>query len=716
MIKKYFLTALAVAFTVNLSTVRADEGMWMLPLIEKLNIKDMKAKGFKLSAKDIYDTNGLAIKDAVLIFGGGCTGGVISKNGLVITNHHCGYGAIQQHSSIEHDYLKNGFWAMSTAEELPTPGLSVTFIRQITDVTDRIVPSLRDDMSEDVRSETISNLSDIIAKEALVWGSSKKAAVESFFGGNQYFLVIFETYNDIRMVGAPPSSIGKFGGETDNWMWPRHTGDFSLFRIYASPDGTPANYSENNVPYDAPKHLPVSLKGIKEEDFAMIIGFPGSTDRYMSSFEVDYLVRHENPIRILIRGERQDLMKEDMLADDKVRIQYADKYVISSNYWKNSIGKNLSLKKLNVKEEKEKQEEQFMRWVTADTARMRKYGNAIRLIEDAVKGAAPYKILGQYLTEGMSRGIEIIKPVNILSKLIDKNESDIDSSRLKEVKNELTDFYKNYSEPTDRKITKRMLAIISDSIDKRYLPPVFIIIEEQYNGDINAFVDDMYDHSILADTLKVSQFLAEPNAAALLSDPAFKMTRGIVQKYNWLVGEVDKFDTAFVRGHRLFIEGLMEMYPDKTFYPDANFTMRMTFGQVLSYEPRDAVRYNYFTTLTGVMEKEDPANAFEFAVPEKLKELYRRQDFKPYSTKDYMPVNFITDNDITGGNSGSPVINARGELIGLAFDGNWEAMSGDIIFEQDMQRCISVDIRYVLFIIDKFAGATHLLDEITIVK
>ena len=628
---------LCLALWAGVSGVRADEGMWLLPYLQKLNIKDMKARGFRLSAEDIYDVNRYAIKDAVVIFGGGCTGEVVSDRGLVLTNHHCGFGAIQQHSTVERDYLKNGFWAMSDREEIPTPGLTVTFIR------------------------------------------------------------------------------GKFGGDTDNWMWPRHTGDFSIFRIYASPDGAPADYSEENVPYRPPVHLPVSVKGYKPGDFTMIIGFPGSTERYKTSYEIDYTLDVANPNRIFIRGERQKLMMEDMLASDRVRIQYASKYSSSSNYWKNSIGENRGLKRQRVRERKLAEEEKFTEWANADPERRAKYGEALPLIRKAVEGSAPLRDRLQYFSEALIRGTEIIGAVGAAIPLINA-EKQVDTSRIGEIAGKLQAFYKDYNPPTDRKIAKRMFGLLLDSLSAEELPSCFAVIRENFGGDADAYIDYVYDNSLFASPEKAEEFLRRPDANAFLNDPAYKMRREVVKTYNALVDSIRAFDSVFYRGHRLYVAGLMAMNPDKKYYPDANFTMRLSYGQVLPYEPQDAVYYDYFTTLDGVIAKEDPQNAYEFAVPDKLKELYRERDYGPYAEKGVLPVNFITTNDITGGNSGSPVMNRKGELIGLAFDGNWEAMSGDTVFEPRLQRTICVDIRYVLFIIDRFAGDTRLIDEMTIVR
>lgn len=709
--KRIFIALLALCLF-PASALRADQGMWLPSLIGS-RIADMKAKGFRLTAEDIYSINRASLKDAVVLFNGGCTGELISGEGLLLTNHHCGYSAIQSHSSVQHDYLTDGYWAMNRQQELPNPNLYVLFLVRMEDVTDRALRGVGNDLPEAEREARIEkNIRQITARATD--GTGYEASVEPLFYGNQYFLFVYERFTDVRLVGAPPSSIGKFGGDTDNWMWPRHTGDFSVFRVYADKDGAPAEYSKDNVPYDAPEHLTISLKGYKPGDFAMVIGFPGSTERYKTSYEIDYTLNTDNPNRIFIRGERQKLMMEDMKASDKVRIQYASKYARSSNYWKNSIGESRGLKKLKVKEAKIADEKRFTEWVNADPARKAKYGEALSMIREAVEGRAPYLGRLQYFNETLMRGTELIGAVGIARPLIRDNA--LDTSKLAEIRGALAEFYKDYSPSTDRKIAKRMFAILRDSIAREELPSTFAVIEENFGGDVDAYVDYVYDNSMFTDERKVKRFLENPDANVLLNDPAYKLRREVVKVYNAQVDPINGFSEKFARGHRLYVAGLMEMDPEKVFYPDANFTMRLTYGQVLPYKPQDAVSYDYYTTLDGVIAKEDPENAYEFTVPEKLKELYRAKDYGPYAEKGVLHVGFISNNDITGGNSGSPVLNGKGQLIGLAFDGNWEAMSGDIAFEPDLQRTISVDIRYVLFIIDKYAGDKRLIDEMTIVK
>jgi hypothetical protein len=699
---------------------KADEGMWLLPLIKKLNIKDMKKAGFKLSADDIYRINSSSIKDAVVIFGEGCTGEIISDQGLLLTNHHCGYSAIQQHSSVENNYLQDGFWAKNKSEEKPTPGLSVQFLERIEDVTEQIVPALKNITSEKERSEIIAKLSDSIAQKAKNNVNYIRAYVSSMFGGNDFYLLVYKIYSDVRMVGAPPSSIGKFGADTDNWMWPRHTGDFSIFRIYADTTGNPANYSDNNVPLRPKHHLPISLKGFKEGDFAMVIGFPGSTQRYMTSWEVDERISITNAVRIKIRGIRQELMKEDMLADPKINIQYATKYSRSSNYWKNSIGMNQALKKLNVIEQKRAQEAQFTRWTGNDSRRKELYGNALSLIESTVKAQAKNLYARLYLSESVTRGCEIVSLANNFAEFYDmlKNPDNQDiKDRIAQLEKLTENFFKNYSQPTDRKISTVMLKLYYDNVPQEGRPDIFNDIYNDYAGDFGKYVDDLFSKTFLLDKEKLKAFFDNPAAEALENDIAIKLARSITSKIIEFQKENEDNSLKYREGHRKYVAGLREMYKGiRPVYPDANFSMRMTYGKISGYEPHDAGYFDYVTTSKGILEKENPEN-WEFVVPPKLKQLIVAKDFGAYAMKNgHLPVNFIFDGDITGGNSGSPVLNAKGELIGTAFDGNWEAMSGDIAFETNMQRCINLDIRYTLFVIDKYADAKYLIDEMTIVK
>jgi hypothetical protein len=707
--------SMLLAFQVSL---KADEGMWLLPLLQKLNIDSMHALGLKLSAEDIYSINHSSLKDAIVIFGGGCTGEIVSEEGLLLTNHHCGYDAIQNHSTIEHNYLEDGFWAMERKEELPNPRLSVTFLVRVEDVTTTIWQALSDTMSESTRNSVIGQLSDSITA-AVTTGTQYEASVESLFGGNNFYLFVYEVYRDVRLVGAPPSSIGKFGHDTDNWMWPRHTGDFSVFRVYSGPDGKPADYNENNIPLK-PKHaLPVSMRGVKKDDYAMVMGYPGSTQRFMTSSEVNELLQITNPNRIKIRGLRQDILLKDMMADEKVNIQYASKYSGSSNYWKYSIGQNQGLKRLQILEKKQQQEKEFTSWVNADESRKQKYGNALDLIKKAVEQRAPYSHVLQYTYECFFSASELIaianRANNLYNTLIKEpgNQKLIDSlARM--YKTRWEDFYKEYSPATDMKVIPAILQLYRNNVSPEYLPGVFTQIESKYKNDYGRFTQELFARSLFADKERFGNFIKHPTAKALEKDPAFQAAQSALKVYRMAYSQEAAFDEDFEKGHRLYIAGLQEMNPGKVYYPDANFTMRLTYGTVEDYYPRDAVHYEYFTTLDGIMEKEDPDN-WEFVVPQKLKDLYKQKDYGPYGVNGKMPVCFLTTNDITGGNSGSPVIDGEGNLLGLAFDGNWEAMSSNIVFEPALQRCICVDIRYVLFVMDKYAGASHLVKEMKIV-
>ena len=700
------LAAVCVTFS-----AAADEGMWLLPYLQKMNIKTMKERGCKLSAEEIYSVNHSSLKDAVVIFGGGCTGEIVSPEGLLFTNHHCGYASIQQLSSVEHDYLKYGFWAMSQAEELPAPGLEVRFIRRIADVTAEVmgnVPSIASQEEyERITDENIEALEKRLGDE----NPGMEILVRDFFGGNQFFAFVMEVYKDVRLVGAPPSSIGKFGGDTDNWMWPRHTGDFSIFRVYAGADNRPADYSPENRPYKAEKFLKISLDGVEENDFAMIMGFPGSTERYATSYEIDNLLKVENPQRIFIRGERQAILWKEMIADDAIRIQYASKYARSSNYWKNSIGMSRGIEKLDVKARKEAQEASFQAWAGKNTLPQEGYVDALGKIRSAVEEMSPLGASRQYLSEAFLSAVELLTPAR---SFIDMQRMEV-KAEIKDpaaVRERLSAWYKDYSPSTDRKVARRMLTIARENMKE--LPSFYAeVVDKEFGGDIDACVDDLYDHSLFTSGEKVMALLDDYAPEKIASDPAVVMARSVMEQYKRLSEALEEPMKRYDEGHRKYIAGLMLQQPKKAWAPDANFTIRLTYGRVLPYSPADGIEYTYYTTLKGVMEKEDPANPQEFFVPGKLKELYAAKDFGRYANaKGELPVAFLADCDITGGNSGSPVLNDRGALIGLAFDGNWEAMSGDIAFEPGLQRTIAVDIRYVLFIVDKFAGAGWLLDEL----
>jgi Peptidase S46 len=711
-----FLSVIIILVTFSASQARADEGMWLLPLIEKLNIGTMTEMGLKLTAEDIYSINEASLKDAIVIFGGGCTGEIVSPHGLLLTNHHCGYGQIQNHSTVEHDYLNNGFWAMSNAEELPNPGLSVTFLVSIADVSERVLGKTSAEMTEAARREAIMAESAAITAEATK-DTHYNARVSPFYSGNQYFLLVYEVYSDVRLVGTPPNSIGKYGHDTDNWMWPRHTGDFSVFRVYMSPDGKPAQYSKDNVPLKPKHYLPVSIKNLQKNDFAMVMGYPGGTTRYMTSYEVDEAMKITNANRIKIRGERQDIWMKDMMADPKVNIQYASKYAGSSNYWKFSIGQNEGLTRLRTAEKKAAFEADFMKWVNADTDRKAKYGNALSLIENAVKGREEKYNALQYITEVFRSSTELIgfaSQLIMLEELLAAKDADKTAGMIDRIKRNLDSFYGDYNYPTDRKMTKTMINLYKEEIDPKYWPDFYALIDKKFKGNVDAFVENMFANSIFTSADKFNAFLSAPSLKVLQKDPALIVAKSVNDVRTTLQKDIEGYNADMSKGQRTYLAGVMEYMPDKTQYPDANSTMRLTYGKVQDYYPYDAVHYNWYTTLDGVVQKYQPGD-YEFDLPARLLELNNKKEYGRYAAPEgHLPVCFITDNDITGGNSGSPVINGNGELIGLAFDGNWEAMTGNIAFEPDLQRCINVDIRYVLWVIDIYSGAGHLLKEMDI--
>ena len=674
-------------------TAVADEGMWLLPYIKKMNQKDMKQHGCKLKAEDIYSAEKSSLKDAIVIFGGGCTGEIVSPNGLLFTNHHCGYDAIQKLSSVEHDYLKDGFWAMNYGEELPAEGLEVRFVRHIFDVTADVVGSIPSTASQSEYEEFSNGNKHLVENRLKEQYPGMEVVIPSFFGDNQYFAFVYEVYTDIRLVGTPPSSIGKFGGDTDNWMWPRHTGDFSVFRVYAGKDNRPAAYSEENVPYKAEKWLDVSLDGIEEGDFGMIMGFPGSTERYMTSYEIDYMLEVDNPQRIYIRGERQQILRKFMDADQAIRIQYDAKYARSSNYWKNSIGMSRGIEKLNVRYKKAKQEAEFQAWAEANTLPEEGFIDALSLIERSQLEGREERAAVQYINEAFIQAVEMLQVMF--------GVEDIEG------------FYKDFNADVDRAVAKRMFQIYREN--NKYLPSIYEKIDAEFGGNSDAYVDWLYDNSVFTSLDKFLSVPEEERETAYEADPLYELATSLVDIYRELSPAIYRTTPLYDEGHRLYIKGLMMMMPDKAWASDANFTIRLTYGNVLPYSPADGIVYKHYTTIEGVMAKEDPSNPVEFTVPERLKELYAKKDYGRYADKNgELPVAFLVNCDITGGNSGSPVMNDKGQLIGLAFDGNWEAMSGDVAFEPELQRTIAVDIRYVLFIIEKYGNAKWLIDELTI--
>ena len=699
--------AILTVLTVFTGRVMADEGMWLLPLIEKMNGKALQEVGCGLTPKQIYDINNTSLKDAIVQFGGGCTGEIISANGLLVTNHHCGYGNIQKLSSVEHDYLKDGYWAMKNSEELPCEGLTVKFLESMSDVTNVIKKAQKG--GEEAVQEAIAKLE----RDAEKANPHCKATVTSFYDTNVYYLIIYKVYRDVRFVGAPPSSIGKFGADTDNWMWPRHTGDFSMFRVYSAPDGTPADYSPENVPLKAKNHLKISLKGIQEGDYTMIMGYPGRTTRFQTSPELKFQIE-QNDIRIAARTIRQDVLLEDMLADPKVKIQYASKYSSSSNGWKKWQGMKLAFDKLGIIARAEQEEAEFQKWVEANKKRQAKYGSAVADLKAAVESGKEANLAATIAIESIYK-IELPVIAATMRNAFKANLKSMTdtTAALNAAYENMLDEYKDYSVSTDRKVAKAMLKFYKENAAPENYPTG--LGEEFATMDIDAYVDRLFDNSVFcsAELLKAAM---DKDGVKIFDDPAYLAAKSLVNKTYDLNQLSGKSNGKLAAARQNYTAGLLEWKEGQPSYPDANFTMRLTYGTVKGYSPKDAVVYRYYTTLDGVMEKEDPDN-WEFVVPAKLKELWENEDFGQYAMADgKMPVAFLSNNDITGGNSGSPIMNSRGELIGLAFDGNWESMSSDVMFEPDLQRCINVDIRYVLFIVDKFGGAEWLINEMDIVR
>ena len=693
-------------------TAYADEGMWLLPLLQKMNGKALKEAGCKLSPDEIYSINHSSLKDNIIHFGGGCTGEIISADGLIVTNHHCGYSHIQALSTDEHNYLMDGYWAMTRAEELPASGLTITFLQSMTDVTEALAkaekkiakknPEKLDSLMQIERKALIDK-----AKEA---NKNCSAELVNFYNDNVTYLIVSKTYRDVRFVGAPPASVGKFGGETDNWMWPRHTGDFSMFRVYAGPDNEPADYSPENRPYQAKGHLKISLKGVQEGDYAMIMGYPGRTQRFQTAAQLKQMLA-EQRIAIDARTVRQDIMWEAMCADPSVQLKYANKYASSANGWKKWQGEELAFANLDIIGREEQKEREFMQWVNQKPERVKAYGNALKQIEDGINASAEPENAVALLSEGPYR-IELVSHAGRLTQAVSRGGQD------PKVLSQIEPAYRDYVAELDRKEAAALLEFYRQRADKSdYLANLGEGFEDFATMDINAYADDLFDKSAFTSYEKVAELVNAGEWEKLWADPAVKLFNSIMaavmKRYPAMLAPSDQID----EGSKAFTAGLMEWEKGKPSYPDANSTMRLTYGHVMPYSPKDAVLYKHYSTVKGVLEKEDPENP-EFIVPAKLKSLIEAKDFGRYAdpADGLVHTCFLTNNDITGGNSGSPVLNAKGELIGLAFDGNWESMSSDVMFEPDLQRCICVDIRYVLFLVEKLGGATNIINEIDFAK
>lgn len=704
--KKNFLL---LGILLSLVSVKADEGMWLLKELNKQSAARMKELGFTFPIDSIYSEQNASLKDAVVIFGGGCTGVAVSQEGLIFTNHHCGYDAIQKHSSVEHDYLKEGFVSQSKAEELYTEGLSVSFLQKTEDVTDRVTMGVTDAMSEYERNQVIDSLSTIILSQYKD-NEFLNARIIPFYTGNKYYLIVYEVFKDVRMVFAPPSSIGKFGGDTDNWQWPRHTGDFSVFRVYANKDNKPAYYSTENVPYSPKYAVPVSLKGYADKDYAMTIGYPGSTERYLSSWGITQMMESENIPRIEVRTVKQDIWRKAMNADDAVRIKYSVKFSRSSNYWKNSMGMNAALKKLNVVESKQALEARLGKWIASSPAATEKYGDVLPSLEAVYKNTMKSVEIGTYFGETFNNGIEIVRLANIVNTADFLGKEELTAY----VRAKMSDLYKDYVPELDRKVMPALLQLYREKVPVEYLPSVYQTIDKKFKGNYEKYADWVFKNSKFTNLESLISAIEAGGLKELDKDPAIILARSATDGRSKLVEDLSPVYPVIDKNARKYVAALMEMQPDKAFSPDANFTQRLSYGSVGGYSPADAIEYNYFSTSKGVLEKANPNNP-EFAVQGYILDNLRNGQWGQYANADgSMPIGFLSNNDITGGNSGSPVFNGKAELIGLAFDGNWDALSGDVVFEPELQRTISVDIRYVLYTIDKIMNCPRLIEELSV--
>ncbi|MBC7695079.1 MAG: S46 family peptidase [Burkholderiales bacterium] len=713
-------TLLIVTLIISL-TIKADEGMWLPQLLNAMNIKDMKKNGLKLTAEQIYSVNKSSLKDAIVQFAGGCTAEIVSDQGLILTNHHCGYSAIAYHSTVEKDYLTKGFWAMNKNEEVYTPNLNATIIQRIEDVTSKVLKGITSTSTEAKKDSIIKSNIKTLEKEA-VTGTHYESFIKPFFYGNEYYLFVVETFKDVRMVGAPPSAIGKFGGETDNWMWPRHNADFSVFRIYANKENKPAEYSADNVPYKPKNVIPISLKGYKQGDFTMVYGFPGRTQEYLSSYAVDMIMNESNPLKVSLREKRLNIMNADMLQSDAVRIAYASKYASVANYYKKWLGEMNGLKKYDAVTKKQLFEKQFNEAMSADPAKKEKYGN---LFPQLQKVYTEYKVLNKQVDyfgeclmaiDAFSYARFYITLSNELKKK-QKGANNTYETTLAEYKK--MGFFKNFNKPTDLKICEAMLNEYIKGVpsaNRPYVLDSFIIAN---NNDAKKMTDFLYSNTNFVDKEKAEAMLTDFEKYTNLyeRDPVYYITSAIVKYYNTSVFPQFQYDEREINElQKLYIQGQKEIFKDKKFYPDANSTLRVAYGKVNNYKPKDGVEYNYYTTLDGIMEKYVP-NDEEFDVPEKLRDLHAKKDYGQYADKNgKLPVAFTASNHTTGGNSGSPVFNAKGELIGTNFDRNWEGTMSDIMYNPNQCRNITLDVRYTLFVIDKFAGAGYLLNEMKLVK
>jgi len=695
----------------------ADEGMWIPMLLGNHTYEEMKKKGFKLSPEDIYSINKASMKDAVVLFGRGCTGEFVSESGLLLTNHHCGYGSIQRHSTLEHDYLTDGFWAKELKDELPNQGLTVSILVRMEDVTSLVLNNVPQKCSEEIRSQVISKaIEDLVKKNS----ENKKYSVEvkPFYYGNQYFMFVYQVFRDVRLVGAPPSSIGKFGGDTDNWMWPRHTGDFSIFRVYADKNNEPADYSPDNVPYVPKKHFKINISGVKEGDFTMVFGFPGHTQEYIPSYAVELIQNVENPHQIRLRDLRLEVIKSAMDTNRLIRIQYSNKQAGIANAWKKWIGETNGLKRLKTIEKKRAFEIEFDNWANIDIERSYEYGTLMSEYKKVFNEISTPTLVETYYFEGIM-GVEIIAFAKNLQKILQSKTDDEIKNNTDNFVKSAQGFFKNYNQVVDKHIFAKIMTEYFKTIDANNTPPTLLKLQKKFKNDWFACANYIYEKSLIADLTKVEALkkLAPKKIKSILSkDIFYSIWNETAKLYSTNILPItSKANIKIDSLHRLYMKAQREMLPDKNFYPDANLTLRLSYGNVSSYDPQDGIHYDWFTTLDGVMEKED-STIYDYDIPNKLKELWKKKDFGPYADNGLMHTCFIANNHTTGGNSGSPVLNANGELIGINFDRTWESTMSDIQYDPQRCRNVVLDIRYVLFIVDKYAGNERLIKEMELIR
>ena len=711
---------LLIAFTFLISTFsKADEGMWFLMNIERLNHRDMEKLGLQLTSEEIYSINNSSLKDAIVQFDGGCTAEIISKEGLVLTNHHCGYNAIAELSTPENDYLTNGYWAKTKANELKPAELSVRFFVRMDDVTKRILSKLNNKMSEEERAKAIKVETDLIAKENNE-GGKYVVSVRSFFQGNEFYYFVYQDYTDVRLVGTPPSSIGKFGGDTDNWEWPRHTGDFSMFRVYADKDGNPAEYSLNNIPLTPKKHLTVNIGGIKENDFAMILGYPGRTNRWMPASGIDQNVKFAYPAWVESSKLGMDKMKVHMDKNDEVRLNYAGVYAGVANYWKNRQGMIDALTSAGTAKTKAEKEADFNKWANKKKNK-EEYGDVVTIINKYYTATNLNARHNNYLVGLLRTSNFSVLPYKFGGAInaFMKEEDSLKKAEIKaEILKMIDETYKTLYIPLEKDVLAAQLNLYVTKGSEAGLAKLVEKIGKENNNDFTSYINQAFNSSIFGSKETFQAFLETPNEEQLNNDPLYLLSMDLLTRYRTKSDEENELEAKYEKAYRNLVKGLRISNPKLKYYPDANSTLRLSYGKVIALpaDVRNDAEVNFYTTLQGTVAKykeNDP----EFDLPAKLRELYEKNDFGRYADiGGYMPVNFLTDNDITGGNSGSPVLNGKGELIGLAFDGNIEAMAGDVIFDHDLQRTINVDIRYVLFIIEKYSDAKHIVDEMDLVK